>query len=43
MLLKDKNLIVMDYKQKISIGMGPRQPNLEYYNQELRICFGITL
>lgn len=39
--LKDKLMIVVDYKQKISIGMGPRQVNSEYRNQQLKICLGI--
>ena len=44
---KDKNslakqlLIEVDYKQKIVIGLSPRQINKEYYLQELRTLLGI--
>jgi hypothetical protein len=33
-------LIEADYKQKIIIGLSPRQPSKEYYEQELRSCLG---
>lgn len=39
--LKDKILIEMDFKQKIVVGMGPRQKSYEYYNQITRSCLGI--
>ena len=38
--LKMQILIEADYKQKIVIGLSPRQINLEYYNQEQRSCLG---
>ena len=38
--LRGKILIEIDYKQKINIGLSPRQVNKEYYNQELRSCLG---
>lgn len=38
--LHNKILIEMDFKQKICIGMSPRQVNAEYYNQVLRSCLG---
>ena len=34
--LKGQILIEVDFKQKISIGISPRQINKEYYSQELR-------
>ncbi len=42
--LKNQILIEVDFKQKIAIGISPRQINKEYYLQELRSClgFGIT-
>lgn len=39
--LKDKIMIVLDFKQKILIGMSPRQINDEYYNQKQRSCLGM--
>jgi hypothetical protein len=38
--LKNKIMIVLDFKQKILIGMSPRQINSEYYNQKERSCLG---
>ena len=38
--LKHRILIEADFKQKIPIGMSPRQANREYYNQQLRNCLG---
>lgn len=38
--LRDKILIEADFKQKILIGLSPRQINKEYYKQEQRICLG---
>lgn len=38
--LKSNILIELDYKQKISIGLSPRQANCEYYNQQIRTCLG---
>lgn len=38
--LRDKILIELDYKQKIKIGLSPRQITAEYYNQEERTCLG---
>lgn len=46
-MLNDKNLfnsailIEMDYKQKILIGMSPRQVSGEFYNQQTRNLIGI--
>jgi hypothetical protein len=40
--LKKQILIEVDFKQKISIGLSPRQINKEYYLQELRTCLGIN-
>jgi hypothetical protein len=42
--LKNQLLIEVDFKQKIAIGISPRQINKEYYTQELRSClgFGVT-
>jgi hypothetical protein len=42
-LLRGKLLIVLDFKQKILIGMSPRQVNDEYYNQKQRSCLGMFL
>lgn len=41
--LKNKILIEVDYKQKIKIGMSPRQISSEYFNQKERTCLGILL
>ena len=41
--LRDKKMIEIDYKQKIAIGMSPRQVSAEYYNQVLRSCLGNLL
>lgn len=38
--LSGKILIECDFKQKILIGMSPRQINSEFYNQKLRSCLG---
>ena len=38
--LKEKILIELDYKQKIVVGMNPRQVNKEYYNQISRSLLG---
>ena len=40
-LLRDKILIEIDFKEKIVIGLSPRQINKDYYNQQLRSCLGI--
>jgi len=42
--LKKQIMIEVDFKQKIAIGISPRQVNKEYYTQELRTClgFGVT-
>ena len=39
--LKGKLLIELDYKQKIKIGLSPRQVTDEYYNQKERSCLGL--
>ncbi len=41
--LRDKILIDMDYKQKITIGLSPRQVNAEYFAQfnSQRSCLGL--
>lgn len=38
--LSDKILIELDFKQKIMIGVSPRQVNKEFYKVELRTCLG---
>ena len=38
--LKDKIMIEVGFKQKIVIGMSPRQVSSEYYNQVQRTCLG---
>ena len=38
--LKDKILIDLDYQEKIKIGLSPRQPSEEFYNQVQRSCLG---
>jgi len=38
--IRQQILIEVDYKQKIIIGLSPRQINKEYYNQEVRTCLG---
>ena len=38
--LRNKLMIEFDFKQKIVIGMSPRQVNDEYYNQVQRTCLG---
>ena len=38
--LKNKILIEIDFKQKIIIGISPRQVSGEYYNQSARSCLG---
>lgn len=39
--LQNKILIELDFKQKIKIGLGPRQVSAEYYEQQERSCLGI--
>jgi aminopeptidase C len=41
--LRNKLLIEVDFKQKITIGFGPRQLNTEYYDkrQKTRTCLGL--
>jgi hypothetical protein len=39
-LLRNKILIDVDFKQKITIGLSPRQVSTEYYEQEKRTCLG---
>lgn len=41
--LRNKVMIEIDFKQKIKIGMGPRQVSSEYYNQQERSCLGKKL
>ena len=38
--LENKILIEVDFKQRITIGLSPRQVNSEYYNQITRSCLG---
>ena len=38
--LNNKILIEIDFKQKICIGLSPRQVSSEYFNQVLRTCLG---
>ena len=38
--LRKQILIEVDFKQKIVIGLSPKQINKEYYNQEVRTCLG---
>ena len=38
--LRNKILIEVDFKQKIVIGLSPRQVSSEYYNQVTRSCVG---
>jgi hypothetical protein len=38
--LQNKILIEIDFKQKIVIGLSPRQVNEEYYKQVQRTCLG---
>ena len=42
-ILRDKILIEFDFKQKIVIGLSPRQISEEYYNLIQRSCLGINL
>lgn len=37
-VLRGKIMIEVDFKQKIVIGLGPRQVNSEYYEQQQRSC-----
>ena len=37
-LLGEKVLIEVDFKEKIRIPMGPKQINADYYENELRTC-----
>ena len=41
--LRNKILIELDYKQKIKIGMSPRQISSEYYEQKERTCLGFMI
>ena len=41
--LKEALLIEIDFKQKIVIGMSPRQVNKEFYEQQVRSCLGKLL
>ena len=41
-LLSDSLLIEIDYKQKIIIGMSPRQTSGEYYKQQQRNFLGMN-
>ena len=36
-------LIEIDYKQKLTIGLSPRQPTEEYYNQKQRTVLGFGI
>lgn len=38
--LRGKLLIEVDFKQKFTVGMNPRQVSSEYYNQISRSCLG---
>jgi len=38
--LRNKILLEIDFKQKIVIGLSPRQVNEEYYKQVERTCLG---
>ena len=38
--LQNKILIELDFKQKIVIGLSPRQVSKEYYNQQAASCLG---
>lgn len=38
--LRGKLLIEVDFKQKIVVGLSPRQVSREYYNQISRSCLG---
>lgn len=40
---KNKILIEIDFKQKIVIGMSPRQVGREYFEQQVRSCLGNKL
>jgi hypothetical protein len=42
-ILNNKLLIEIDYKQRIRLGMSPRQVGQEYYNQETRSCLGWSI
>jgi hypothetical protein len=39
--LKETLLIELDFKQKIVIGMRPRQVNKEFHQQQIRSCLGL--
>ena len=39
-LLRNGILIEIDFKQKVTIGLSPRQVSKEYYNQEARSFLG---
>ena len=39
--LRGKVLIEVDFKQKIKIGMSPRQITAEFYDQQERTCFSL--
>ena len=38
--IRNSLLIEVDFKQKIDIGMSPKQVCSEYYNQSARSCLG---
>ncbi len=40
---KDALFIELDYKQKVNIGLSPRQPSEEYYNQKQRSILGFGI
>jgi hypothetical protein len=40
---KDSIFIELDYKQKVNIGLSPRQPSEEYYNQKQRSILGFGI
>ncbi|CAF0854416.1 unnamed protein product [Brachionus calyciflorus] len=41
--LEGKILIEVDFKQRITIGLSPRQINKEYYSQTTRSCLGFGI
>ena len=41
--LKRALILDIDFKQKVTIGMGPRQVNKEYYNQIQLSVFGVGI
>ena len=42
-LQSDECIVVFDFKENITIGDGPREPNKDFYNKSQRSMLGFTV